>query len=152
MDQLRHEILAGTVVVLVRKKHFVHNGFPISRQLRERLSTESNPARKFAVCAEIAAMVHTPTSFSATPLQARWKELFGNSKISQGAPAGNDVSGTIIINCTAGSDFCYQIDRSECFIPYLLRAFMRREDPAKALAFLAEFSVAMSDIITFERA
>lgn len=147
-----HKILTGTIVVFVRKKHYVYNAFPISRQLRERLAHELNPARGFSAQAEFAAAMYTPSAFSATALEAGWSELFGNFKIKSTVPVGNDVSGTIIINCAAGSDFCFQLAKNECFIPYLLRAFMRREDPAAALAFLAEFSLAMSDAIKFERA
>lgn len=147
-----HKILTGTIVVFVRKKHYVYNAFPISTQLRERLEHEMNPARGFAALAEIAAAMYTPSVFSATALEAGWKELFGDFKINNTVTIGNDVSGTIIINCTEGRDFCFQLEKNECFIPYLLRAFMRREDPAAALAFLAEFSLAMSDTIKFERA
>lgn len=153
MDPLRtHEILTGTIVVFVRRKHFVYNSFSISEGLRERLEHELNPARGFAACAEIAAMMHNPSPVSVTAREARWKELFGDFKIGNAAPIESGVSGTIIINCAAGRDFCFQIEKSECFIPYLLRAFMRRQDPAEALAFLAEFSLVMGDTMKFDRA
>lgn len=142
-----HKILTGTIVVCVRHKYFVHRAFPMSQKLRNELGQDVDPARRFAALAALAAISHVPLETPKTPLEMRWKRFFGVLGIEPDASPHNEISGTIIVNSTGQNDFCFQIDKSEHFIPYLLRAFMRREDPAEALAFLGEFAVQKSVIL-----
>jgi hypothetical protein len=135
-----HKILTGTVIIFVRRKYFVHSHFPISRRLQNVLAQAVDPAREFAALATIAARAHTPSVLLLSQREVRWKHFFGSLAISPETAQHSGISGTIIINTESESDFCFQIDKSDSFISYLLRAFMRRENPAEALLFLAEFA------------
>ncbi len=137
---LAHKILTGTLVVFVRRKSVVYQCFSMSEGLKNALSHEVDPARGFAALAEIAARTHAPCALATSPIESRWNRLFGELKIDSAPTNGGSIFGTIIINAEV-EDFCSQIDNSDVFVLYLLRAFMRKENPAEALSFLAEFAV-----------
>ena len=141
-----HKILTGTIIIRVRRRYFVHRAFTMSQKLRNELGQALDPGCKFAALATLAAMTHAPLEVPKTPLEIRWKRFFGVCEIEGEDSPHNEISGTIIVNTTLQNDFCSQIDRGEQFIPHLLRAFMRRENPAEAFAFLAEFAAQKYDL------
>lgn len=140
-----HTIDTGSVIVFIRRKYFVHLAFPLSERLREILSQTDHPASQFATLAEMAVRVYTPHMPPVSSDGMRWNKFFGDQKIPP-EPHLHDVFGTIVINTTTEKAFCVQIEQTDSFVPYLLRAFMRREDPAQALAFLGEFAAATCTI------
>lgn len=141
-----YKIIGKTIVVFVRNRHFVHLfSEPPSAKLREYLEQHEDPLQAYVALAEHAAKNPATISRGRATFADKWTQLFGLATTPPDIIPCNEISGTIIVN-TSKRDFCYQLNQQEAFVPYLMKAFWRKEDPAAALAFLAEFAVLQHDL------